>query len=293
MAKTITESFNQFATNLNITDRQITGVSNCRTNIVKKLGEKLTLNAEQGSKLIGSYDRDTLTRYLKEGDIDLMVVLNYGAHKDWDNKEGVHKALKKFKEILDEAYPNTAHRVDRNCVTMQLSNFRFDVVPAFMIKEGGYEIPDTYRNGGEWIATKPVEFAAEVTRINKNMSNNFIPLIKMIKGWNREQSKPLRSFHLECLLVKHYKNCTSDYNYPSMVKVFLGKLPEYLGNASYDPITGDRVDYYLGNKKEEFVNRAKKAADQAELAFTTQDTDVEFSIDQWKDLLGEFFPTYG
>lgn len=296
MATTVKESFRQFAANLNITDRQETIVSNCRSNVAAKLGAKLTLYPEQPSKLIGSYDRDTIIRYLTEGDVDVMVVLNYGAHKEWDNKEGVPKVLNRFRSILVEAYPDTVCRVDRNCVTMELSQFKLDVVPAFRYKEGYYTIPDTYRS--QWLETDPVAFAEEITRINKNMDGSFVPLIKMLKGWNRELTKPLRGFHLECIMVKHYSAYDKSYTYDSMVKVFFSNLPTYLGGATHDPIRGDRVDLYLDNdslgySRQALVNKAKKAAEAAEEAYEDGEKYPSVAIGEWKDLLGEFFPAYG
>lgn len=296
MATTIKESFRQFATNLNITDRQENTVSICRKNVVDKIGAKLSLYPDQPSKLIGSYDRDTLTRYLSDGDVDVMVVLHYGNNKDWDNKDGVDKALNRFRTILKDAYPETECHIDRNCVTMKLSQFRLDVVPAFRYEQGYYTIPDTYR--GAWLKTDPTAFADKITRINKNMDQEFVPLIKMIKGWNREFSKPLRGFHLECIMANHYNTYTQSYTYDSMIKIFFSHLPTYLNEATYDPISGDRVDLYmdnnsLGNNREEFVNRAKKAAKLAEEASADGDKYPSVAIGEWKDLLGEFFPAYG
>ena len=296
MALTIKESFKQFASNLNITDKQVTLVSSRRKNAVDALEEKLTLHSEQPSKLIGSYDRDTMIRYLSEGDIDVMVVLNYGSNKEWDNKEGVTKALSRFKKILEDSYPNVTCNIDRNCVIMKFSEFRLDVVPAFRFTDGYYSIPDTYR--GAWLKTNPVKFAEEVTRINKNMDGYFIPLIRMVKGWNRNFSKPLRGFHIECMMMKHYKDYKQSYTYDSMINVFFSKLPEYLKSATYDPILGDRVDLYLdnnslGNTRENFINRAKKAAVSADEAFEDKEKFPTISIKEWKELFGDFFPSYG
>jgi hypothetical protein len=34
-----------------------------------------------------------------------MVILKYGAHKDWENAAGTIKVLDRFRAILDEAIP--------------------------------------------------------------------------------------------------------------------------------------------------------------------------------------------
>ena len=74
MAITIKESFKEFASNVNITDRQETVVANCKNNVVAKIKAKLSLHPEE-ARVIGSWDRDTLVRYLSEGDVDVMIVL--------------------------------------------------------------------------------------------------------------------------------------------------------------------------------------------------------------------------
>jgi len=296
MATTTKESFNQFATNLNITDNQGEVVSNCRKNVVGKISKELSLYTEQSSKLIGSYDRDTLIRYLTERDVDVMVVLNYGANKHWDSRDGAIKVLDKFKEILENAYPDTDCKIDRNCITMNLSKFRLDVVPAFKYEEGYYAIPDTYRRN--WLKTDPVKFAEEITRINKNMGGSFIPLIKMMKGWNRKFKRPLRGFHLECIMLNHYKNYKQGFTYDSMAKVFFEKLPVYLESPANDPITGDRVDLYmdndsLGNRRIDFISRARKTSAEAKEAFNDTEKYPIACIKEWKEIFGEFFPAYG
>lgn len=299
MSKTVLSSFSEFASNLNVTDRQEKVVSTCRENVVNTIKKELTLHSEQNSKLIGSYDRNTLIRYLSENDVDVMVVLHYSENKGWETPEGTVTALNKFKSILTAAYPKTDMRIDRNCVTMKLSEFTLDVVPAFRYSDGTYRIPDTYRQ--QWLSTNPVEFSKKISELNKNMGSTFIPLIKMVKGWNRENGFIIRSFHLECMLFDHYKNYVEGYSYDSTLQVFFSKLPFYLGSSCYDPVTIDRLDEYLDNNsivtdRDKAIEKAKKAAEISKRARDYSDnypSNPEYSINEWKKLLGEFFPTYG
>jgi hypothetical protein len=294
MATTTKESFKEFASNINITDRQEGVVANCKANVIAKIKAKLQLHGDE-ARVIGSWDRDTLTRYLSEGDVDVMVILHYDANKGWNTAEGTARVLQRFKEILDEAYPKTPCGVDRNCVTMGLSEFRLDVVPAFQLHSGGYTIPDTYRK--QWIGTDPVKFAALMTQVNKNMDGCFKPLIKMVKAWNRDVGKPLRGFHMECILYERYKSYSQSYSYDSMICRFFEALPEYLKYPCYDPVTGDQVDAYLGPNvlgmiRQRVVAKANKAATLALEAFNDEAKYPITAIGEWKELLGEFFPAY-
>jgi hypothetical protein len=296
MSTTVSASFIEFARRLNITDRQTTIVSNCHKNVVRKIAAKIDLHTEQPSLLIGSYQRDTLTRYLSQGDVDLMIVLHHGKNPNWHDDSGAAASLNAIKRILSSAYESTECGIDRNCVTMKLAAFRLDVVPAFKFSDGSYRIPDTYR--GKWLPTNPIEFAKELTRINAAMDGSFVPLAKMIKAWNREYTKGLRSFHLECLLMNHYRLYNQAYTYGSMAKVFFGRLPSYLQHPTYDPISGDQVDLYLdnkslGNDRDVFVKRALRAAALAEEALHDSELYPSVAIEEWKKLFGEFFPAYG
>lgn len=263
--------------------------------MVAKIGAELFLHNEK-ARVIGSWDRDTLTRFLSEGDVDVMVVLHYQKNVNWDSPQGTISALARFKAILDKAYASTPCRVDRNCVTMKLSQFRLDVVPAFRHEDGSYQIPDTHQR--RWIKTNPVAFAAAITTVNKNLGSTFVPLIKMVKGWNREVGWPIRSFHLECLIYNHYRSYTQAYTYSSTLNAFFAKLPAYLRNASFDPITGERVDGYLDNAalvsdRSSAISKAVKAAALAREAHNDEERNPSLAIRKWKSLFGEFFPAYG
>jgi hypothetical protein len=295
VATTITQAFREYASNLELRERQQSLVAQRRANVVAALRRRLSLHPEE-SKVIGSWDRHTLTRYLSECDVDVMVILHYGNNKQWDTPSGTISALDRFRAILDDAYPDTTKRRDRNCITMQFSEFRLDVVPAFKNDGGYYRIPDSVRR--KWVRTDPFTFAERITEVNTTMDDDFVPLIKMVKGWNRDVGWPIRSFHLECLMYNRYKSYRQSYNYPSMLKVFFEALPGYLGAACYDPVQGDRVDTYLDEggqrTRSGAINKARAAATAAVEAFEDQDQyHPSVAIQEWKELLGEFFPAYG
>jgi hypothetical protein len=120
----------------------------------------------------------------------------------------------------------------------------------------------------------------------------------MIKGWNREKGFPLKSFHLECLMYDRYKTYTQAYTYSSMISLFFQNLESYLSNASFDPVTGDRVDTYLDNygqvsRRQKAIQLARTAAKESSIALVDEEKNPSIAIGEWKDLLGTFFPDYG
>lgn len=294
MATTIDQAFRQYASNLEITDRQAGLVRSRREAVVRALRAQISLYVPE-SLLIGSYDRQTLIRYLSEGDVDVMVILHYGINAVWDSPTGTEAALNRFKAVLDAAFPSVEKRRDRNCITMQYSEFRLDVVPAFSYANGSYyKIPDAVRH--LWVSTNPIEFQAQLTRLNTTMSSMFIPMVKMVKGWNRNAGWPIRSFHLECMMLRWFTSNPSVSSYPSTLVRFFQALPILLGQESTDPVMGDRVDSYLDegypSRRQEAITKATNAAALAKSA-EGMSYYAAYAIPEWKRLFGEFFPSYG
>jgi hypothetical protein len=147
-----------------------------------------------------------------------------------------------------------------------------------------------------------------VTDVNKRMSGTFVPLIKMVKGWNRAADWPIRSFHLEAMLYYHFTGVVGwferldaefhGFSYPWMLKSFFGELPRYLRLTCSDPAAGDRLDTYLDNeakktRRELAIEKASTAKAASQQAYADRRKDPPRAIRQWRDLMGEMFPAYG
>lgn len=296
MAYTIKESFRIFKENLEITDRQLTIVSNCKTNVVKTLQDSSISLHEKKSLVIGSYDRYTLIKPLSSGDVDLLIILHYGNNKEYDNAEGTIKMLDRFKYALEQKYKTTEMRRDRNCITMKLSEFSLDIVPAFSNKDGYFTIPDSIDK--VWLKTNPIKFAELLTSVNSSMDGTFKPLIKMVKAWNISQGKPLRGYHIECLMYHRYKSYIQSYTYDSMIREFFNSLSFYLNSYTLDPVMGGYVDSYLGSfndqKRINVIERARIAYERSKLAVEyAEKENIEDSIRLWRQIFGDYFPAFG
>jgi hypothetical protein len=66
-----------------------------------------------------------------------------------------------------------------------------DVVPAFYRQGGGYLIPNTIEK--RWIPTNSKVHETFMSNANAAHGSDLVPIVKMIKGWNRESdAKVLR-----------------------------------------------------------------------------------------------------
>ena len=177
MATTTSQAFELFRSRLEITDLQAETVSTRQQSVRQAVESNLAI---YDSFLTGSYSRNTMIAPLANADVDIFVVLN----PQYYQANGQVALLDKVKTVLKQTYPKTPE-ISRNgqAVTILFSDFQVDVVPAFLRKGGGYLIPNT--QGGTWIATDPKKHVEISAATNKANGQNLVPLVKMIKSWNR------------------------------------------------------------------------------------------------------------
>ncbi len=287
MAKTILESFGKLKTNLEITELQQSTVSTRQQNVRKAVENELNV---LDSFLTGSYSRHTMIAPLKEADIDVFVVLDQKYYED----DGQASLLDKLRKVLLKTYPETL-KISRNgqAVTITFSDFIVDVVPAFDRKGGGYLIPNSITK--EWISTNPKIHVEVMTNENSRHNGDLVPIVKMIKGWNRNINHAFVSFYLELLALKIFKDVPI-LDYPSGMRYFFDKGREGIKYKVKDPVEyGGQINRFDNvftvdeavSRFETAYNRAKKAEEYEQVGCT------EYAINEWRKIFGDYFPAYG
>lgn len=293
MAKTINQSFLEIKSNLNITDLQTSIVSTRQSNIRKVIENEITVN---DSFLSGSYSRNTMIAPLSESDIDIFFILHSTYFHRYNGQNGGQAGLLDFvKRVLKKTYTRTPD-ISRNgqAVTIRFEDFIVDVVPAFSRQGGGYLIPNSISQS--WISTDPKKHIEIVTEANKTHDGNFVPLVKMIKAWNKNINKYFNSFHLEVLALEIFKNVTIS-DYPSGVRYFFDKGRELITKENLDPAGyGGDVGGYI-NTTERVADSVAKFQLAYDRAIRAESYDsrgyISSSVDEWRKIFGDYFPTYG
>ena len=165
------------------------------------------IGADERDFLTGSYARHTKTKPLK--DVDIFFCLGE-KERHWRDK-APDEVLKAFEACLAKKYGADCVERGRRCVTVEfekrnptadeegkvLSN---DAVPAFELGSC-YEIPD--RDLGRWIKTDPDIHKEKSTAKNRECGGKWVPLVKMLKRWNRSAGKPIApSFLIEVMALE-------------------------------------------------------------------------------------------
>ena len=180
MVTTVIQGFEKLRQNLEITDLQASTVSTRQQNVRDAVANEMNV---LNSFLAGSYKRNTMISPLSESDIDIFVIL----HSDYYKVDGQAYLLDKVKTVLKKTYPSTP-QISRNgqAVTITFSDFIVDVVPTFHRQGGGYLIPDAIQK--RWISTNPDRHTEIWSDANKSHNGDLVPLIKMMKGWNKQNN---------------------------------------------------------------------------------------------------------
>ncbi|MDA9463236.1 CBASS oligonucleotide cyclase [Bradyrhizobium sp. CCBAU 53415] len=287
MATTIAAGFAQLRSNLEITGLQASTVSTRQQGVRNTMSGGFTVLEDFQT---GSYARSTMIAPLSEADIDIFVVLDPGYHS-----YGPAGLLDLTKRTLLSTYTRTPD-ISRNgqAVTVRFSDFVIDVVPGFYRNGGGYLIPNSMT--GKWLETDPKKHVTIMADANKAHAGDLVPLVKMIKGWNRSNGSFFRSFHLEVLALEALNNVRIT-DFPSGLRFFFDKARTLVRNKNLDPAGyGDDIGSYINShsKLEEATRRFNTAHEKAVRAeqFAVRGQ-LQAALQQWQQLISDYFPTYG
>jgi hypothetical protein len=285
---TIAQGFAKLQDNLQITDLQDSTVDTRQNNVREAVAKELTVLT---SFVTGSYRRGTLIAPLSKADIDIFVILDPSYH----SSDGYANLIDRVKRVLKGTYPSTPE-ISRNgqAVTITFTDFTVDVVPGFHRQGGGYLIPDSVMK--RWIETDPTQHVTIWNNANAAHFQQLVPVIRMIKQWNRAHSALLRSFHLETLVLQILNNVTIS-DLPSAARFVFDKAREACKFVVNDPAGyGGNIAAYLDTQEKvaEIVKRFETAYTQAveaeRLAAANQ---LPAAFVKWRTVFGDSFPAYG
>jgi Second Messenger Oligonucleotide or Dinucleotide Synthetase domain len=254
--------------------------------------------AIQNDFLSGSYRRHTKTKPLK--DVDVLFVL--GEKEKWRRDKPPVNTLQAFETQLKGKYTGDGQvEIGRRSVTVEFEKSYYpeehdgrvlsiDAVPAFELEGGDYEIPDKIT--GTWIKTNPDKHREQATAKNKALDGCWVPLVKMVKGWNRANGRPIKpSFLLEVMAQELVEPPFSSY--PDEVRNFFAAAEANIGRIWADPANlGPPVSDQMTSA---LVAEARKALQEAQrkatLAFRAEAMGRQGdALRIWREILGDYFP---
>ena len=295
---TIDQSFKKLITNLNPTDKQLQRIQKTRDSIDAALinEPRISLNTQnQISFLTGSYSRKTIIRPID--DIDLYVRINYSKHAKDQSPRSI---LRLMRSAIQRRYPNnTKVNADSPCVVVKFLGYKFEIVPAVGYSDNPnlYSIPAP--GSKEWMHCYPNVPDKWLSACNYSNNSFFIPLIKMLKQWNRNNKVRLKSFHLELLTEKVFSTVTDIHTYPQGILDWMYCVRDWLWQNNYPFVLepGKRdifVDEYLYEKSFRIGtirNKLDSALKKAERAWNLYSKGKHAAAKRvWNTMFGPKFP---
>ena len=212
------------------------------------------------SLYVGSYGRDTGIDGISDVDVlfklPISMLTRYKGHAG----NGQSALLQAVRGSIATSYPSTSIGADGQVVVVTFGQGpRFEVLPAFLGKDGIFTHPDT-RKGGTWQPTNPKAEIQAMRAVDARCNKNLRRLCRMMRAWKQEHDVPIKSFLIDTLAYQfiqtwpHRKKPFSHYDL--MVRDFLAFLSETNPDQSYWKAPGSGRH---ASRTGRFENKAKRA----------------------------------
>lgn len=276
---TLQQSINQFIDNISVTDRQEDGIKTSLDNIYYHLMKSDNGLYVERTFTNGSYDRDTIIRPLN--DVDIFAVLKLA---DWQDENGQlpkpQQVLTKIKNFLNDVseYKDKVKQ-DRPCVTLQLSDKDFDILPCFELSVGGYQMPNFDLSG--WTYTYPEQLYQELEATHRLRNYKVKQVIKSVKYWNRDLDKLILSYHVEEVAISIF-NVYDFKNFKEAIEHWFNNASFYLDSYKF------KSDDHYTKAKANINSVIEKFQDADEKCADNKEGEAQLI---WKEIFGRDFPT--
>lgn len=288
---TVTEAFDKFRQRLELSETERKDAIRRHNDVRRCVRAEFDVSRDF---LTGSYARHTKTKPLK--DVDVFFCLD---EKDWRD-ESPTNVLRAFEDCLADEYGSASVAPGRRCVTVEFEKrnptvdeegkvLSVDAVPA-LEANGVYELPD--RILGEWIKTDPAVHKAAATTKNAEMDGKWIPLVKMLKRWNRSAGSPIKpSFLVEVMALELIDPPFT--NYPSEIRRFLasaleGVMEDWPDPAGLGSPVSDQMTTTMRTAAVATLRSAEVAAARA--VRLEQQGKNGAALALWRKVMGKYFP---
>lgn len=288
----VDKRFNTFLKNITLTQNQLEDAKTKYDGVCKKLHDYYYSNTPYtGSTklLIGSYGKNTNIRPPR--DVDVMFIMPYEKFEQYNSHEGNAQSqlLQDIRSILLEKYPDVNIRGDGQVVVLPFEGgHNIELVPAWLLNNGKYYIPDTHE-GGTWKTVDPKDEIKNIQDSDDRSNGNTRNLIRMIKAWQLECNVPIKSLAIELRAVNFLNNYQyydkSAVYYDWMIRDYFAELLKHVNNTCKMPGLDEKIDY-----GDEWKSKAESALSRAIKACEYESKKDEYNATlEWKKIFGDDF----
>lgn len=272
---------------LEITDRQredgMTKANGIRACLNRQY-RSLSLIIDDGFTM-GSWGKETQCR--PSADVDILFLLPAEVYFRFEQRSGNKQSqlLQEVKDVLGETYSQTTMRADGQVVQIPFNTIMVEISPGFRCSNGSIIVPDT-NGGGRYMTSTAAAEADEIAASDQRWNGNTRALVKMMKRWRRESGAPLKSFHIERLVIEfldrwQFSRCDAFFH-DWMVRDFFAHLISRANGSLAMPGTSEVIR--LGS---DWLYRAQVAHRHAVTACEYEKDNYQaLAGDEWRAIFG-------
>lgn len=286
--------FSTFCSNIRVQDGDT--ISTRYKAITRRLNTDFwnTTSDTSHSLYVGSYGRNTAIRGFS--DLDIVFQLPYAAYEQYNNRQGNGQSalLQAVKSSIEQTYSKTSIRGDRQVILIPFTDgITFEVVPAFVNKDGSYTYPDA-NNGGQWRTTNPKPEMDAIINRNNTCNGNLISLCRMMRAWRNNMSVPIGGLLIDTLAYQFIDSWPhkdkSHFYYDWMCRDFFRFMAAQDKEQNYWRAPGSGQHIYGKGLFQWKATRGYNLALEA-IQYETATPKKEWSAKQkWREIFGTSFP---
>lgn len=246
-------------------------------------------SSEAHSLQVGSYGRRTAIHGVS--DLDMVFELPPAVYDRISKVKinGQSQLLQEVRASLRERYPRTDIKADGQVVVVSFEAYVVEVLPAFLMVDGGYTFGDS-NDGGSWKECRPRKEMSAVDAMNARTNGNLKHVCKMLRAWKNEHGAPLSGMLLDTLVYKFFRdNGTYDSQSYGAYPKLLTEVFRYIADQPEN-------EFWIAPGSEQHVKKTGYFQGKAKKAFNScRDALGESSTSRqerhWRKVFGHEFPS--
>jgi len=239
----------------------------------------------------GSYGRGTAIRGCI--DLDMIFCLPDESYERYASMKpnGQFSLLLDVQASLQKTFPNARIGANGQAVVISYPDgVAFEIVPAFLNKDGSYTCPDA-NLGGSWKTTHPKAEIETIAAMSSQTNGNLKWLCRMMRAWKNLWSVPVGGLQLDTLAYNFIKDWRyrdkSVLYYDWMCRDFMKYLAERPERDTMMTVGSGQYIWSQG-KFQHIAARSLKLADEA-IQFSSAGYDG-FAQEKWRQVFGVAYP---
>jgi len=286
--------FETFCSNIRISAADIETITYRYKQITRRLNTDYWNSASETnhSLYVGSYGRDT---EIFTSDIDMLFQLPYEIYKKFNSytSNGQSALLQEVKNSISKTYPTTALKGDGQIIQVRFSDgINFEVLPAFINKDGKTFTFADSNNGGSWKTTDPRSEIDAIKSRNQTCNYNLKKLCRMMRSWKDAMNVPIKGLLIDTLayqFIGDYAHRDKSYlYYDFMCRDFFEFMKNQDKDKTYWMAPGS---YRWVLNSDNFRYKATMAYNRSvEAIEAEQNKKNDTAKSKWREIFGTRFP---